>query len=619
MAKRSSRFESLRESARALWEGNLLGTGKEPSRLLKFLHFWVLVWTSFSRNRCPVRASALSYTTLLALIPTLAVALSISSLFLKSAGENQIEQFIQQLVNRMVPPANIETNAIAFVPASTNLHSGAASTNLLVVTDTNIAAAVSTAATGTNAVVDTNAVGVAASAAEGTNHLGTVTIKDERVATAQKEAAQYIHRFIQNTYSGTLGATGMFFLFITSILTLTKIEEAFNDIWGVTRGRDWLTRVVNYLTTIVFGPALLFLALGLASGPKFQKIHSMVGAAPFIALVISKVLPVLVVCLCFAVFYKLVPNTKVHFSAALIGGVLAGTCWHIYNMLGFLLVSQAVNASKIYGSLAVVVLFMGGLYIVWYTVLFGAQVAYAFQNREAYLQEKLVENVNQRGREFVALRLMTCIGQRFQRGQPLATVPEMAKELGIPSRLIQQVLQVLLNAHLVVEVSREEPAYAPGRPLEGINAHHVLMAMRATQGQELLTRDEPVRAEVYGEFARIQEAEKRTASTVSMLDLVNRAHARLELTPPSDEAEIKLTHALTPPSTKLEPIEQNEAEPIEAKSYPIPSTPVLPKKPEPTPPPPPPTQLHPIEARPAATETAPIVEPARDEDREFPL
>ena len=40
-------------------------------------------------------------------------------------------------------------------------------------------------------------------------------------------------------------------------------------------------------------------------------------------------------------------------------------------MLGFLLVSSAVNASKIYGSLAVVVLFMGGLYVVWYTVLFG--------------------------------------------------------------------------------------------------------------------------------------------------------------------------------------------------------------------------------------------------------
>src|SRR6266581_4532047 len=66
------------------------------TRLEKFVHFWVLVWRSFVRNRCPVRASALSFTTLLALIPMLAVAMSVSSMFLKSAGEEQIETFIQR-------------------------------------------------------------------------------------------------------------------------------------------------------------------------------------------------------------------------------------------------------------------------------------------------------------------------------------------------------------------------------------------------------------------------------------------------------------------------------------------------------------------------------------------
>src|SRR5262245_54602640 len=89
------------------------GTGKDDvsaldsslTRFEKFVHFWVLVWQSFVRNRCPVRASALSYITLLAMIPMLAVAMSVSSAFLKSQSEEQIENFIQRFVDNMIPAA----------------------------------------------------------------------------------------------------------------------------------------------------------------------------------------------------------------------------------------------------------------------------------------------------------------------------------------------------------------------------------------------------------------------------------------------------------------------------------------------------------------------------------
>jgi DNA-binding IscR family transcriptional regulator len=161
--------------------------------------------------------------------------------------------------------------------------------------------------------------------------------------------------------------------------------------------------------------------------------------------------------------------------------------------------------------------------------------------------------VNQRGREFVALRLMTCIGQRFERGLPPVTVPEMSRELGIPSKLIQQVLQTLLAARLVVEASGTEHGYTPARSLEAINCHHILLAMRATQGQELVTRDEPARLEVLGEFARIQAAEKEAASSVTMLALVNRTHTRLEIAPPEQKAASQETKPAPIELTKLPP------------------------------------------------------------------
>ena len=512
------------------------------SRFEKFVHFWVLVWNSFVRNRCPIRASALSFTTLLALIPMLAVGMSISSAFLKTQSETQLKSFIQQFLDYMVP--NERTALNLPMPLDESMDEP---TNSIATVESGVTNSVSEFAI-------TNAAG--AEIISGNNQP-----RDGSIVAAKKRAANVIYEFIQSTSSGGLGVVGVVFLLWTTIATLTRVEETFNDIWGVTRGRDWLSRITNYFTTTVLVPVLCLCALGLASGPRFQKTRDLLGVLPFLEPLISQLLPVLIICVTFALFYKLVPNTKVHFGAALVGGALAATGWHLFNIASIHLATRVVNASKIYGSLALVPLLMAGLWTVWAIVLFGAQVAYAYQNRESYLQERLAENVNQRGREFVALRLMTCIGQRFQRGLPPATIPEMSRELGIPSKLIAQVMQTLLAARLVVEAAGVETGYTPARPLEAINCHHILLAMRATQGQELITREEPVREEVFGEFARIQAAEKDAASSVTMLALVNRAHARLELAPPAKpenetkpgSAPVELTELPQEPATATAP------------------------------------------------------------------
>src|ERR1043166_2902376 len=103
MAEKSSRFRKMREDARAFLDERALARHDELPRLHKFAHFWLMVWRSFSRNRCPVRASALAYATLLALIPMLAVVVSITSSLLKKEGEERIDQFIVKLVASVTP------------------------------------------------------------------------------------------------------------------------------------------------------------------------------------------------------------------------------------------------------------------------------------------------------------------------------------------------------------------------------------------------------------------------------------------------------------------------------------------------------------------------------------
>ena len=504
-------------------------------RVERFTHFWVLVTRQFVRHRCLIRASALAYTTLLALIPLLAVIISVSSSLLKNQGEEQFYEAIASIAPPVTAPAH------AAVSVTTNF----------------VAAEVST-----NAVAATNAVA------------GTEVAQPELGVNTQKELARQLRNFVQNSQGATLGVTGMLVFVFIAIMMLSRIEETFNDIWGVARGRSWLWRIVLYWATITLAPLLLLTALGLTSSAHFQAGQDFFRQMPVIGNLIFKLLPLVMLWFAFALIYQIVPNTKVKFSAALAGGLLAGTLWHLNNVFGFIYVSRVVTNSQMYGKLALVPIFMLGLYFSWAILLFGAEIAYAFQNRAAYLQDKLADNVNQRGREFVALRLMTCLGQRFQNALPPPTVSEMSAELAVPSRLTQQVLRTLAVAHLVTEVAGTENAYLPARPLDAISAHDILRALRSGHGQELPLHTEPALAEVYGEFARIEEAERHAASAISLLALVQRLPAGAALAKPASNSNEIAAAPVVEPHLEPEKIEPVPA--FAAKGEPQPAPPEIP-------------------------------------------
>jgi membrane protein len=187
-----------------------------------------------------------------------------------------------------------------------------------------------------------------------------------------------------------------------------------------------------------------------------------------------------------------------------------------------LYVTRVVTYHKVYGSMATVPLFLAGVYFSWSIILLGAQVAYAYQNRRTYVQQKLAESVNQRGREFIALRLIAYIAERFQNAKAPATATQMAEELSVPLRLVSQIITVLDQASLVVQIAGEECGYAPARPINTMTAEDVLNAMRSGQGHELETAADPARQIIRTEFDAILRAERRVASSVTVQNLVER-------------------------------------------------------------------------------------------------
>ncbi len=174
--------------------------------------------------------------------------------------------------------------------------------------------------------------------------------------------------------------------------------------------------MIHYWAAITLGPLVVILVMGLAVGSQFQVAQDFIEETPVIGGLVFKMIPFFVLCGSFLLLYQLMPNTKVHWKAALVGGAVAAVLWVANGKFNALFASKVVSASKIYGSLSAIPIFLFGLYLSWTILLFGAQVSYAFQNRRAYIQEKQAESVNQRGRE---------LGQ----GQEPATREEPMREL----------------------------------------------------------------------------------------------------------------------------------------------------------------------------------------------
>jgi len=608
---RLSKLKRLREQARAFIQETGIGhvDDAKRSRLHRFAHFWLLVGKSFIRNRCPIRASALAYTTLLALIPMLAVCASIMTGFLQKQGRKPIDDVVNGFVRNVAPMLNLQVKTNASGPVATNR------VTLQIQTNTPPA----------------------------TNQLAAEGQPANAGPNQMDEVVDKINKFIDNIQSGAIGITGTIALVFVAIGLLRTIEATFNDIWGVTRGRGWIESITQYFATIAGGPLILALVIGLTNGPQFDTTKRLLGLTPFsekrvkdfpkLALRLADesnlvsaylktrfdevkksnqddihrtvdqkkaraelvhnlnriaegesiynqdrfagvklreetkallgekltgherirfnrlliedaypaeltpkrewalgsflfgLLPFVVLSLAFALLYQLMPNTRVRPQAAMVGGVVGGTLWLLNNKISFVYASKALGYSQIYGPLSIIPLFLIGLYFSWLILLFGAQVAYAFQNRQSYLQEKQAEGVNQRGREFVALRLMTRVAQCFQSGEKPPGVNPLAEALGVPSRLVSRLVQPLIQARLLVEVFDREIGYAPSRPLNQITAHDVLQALRVGQGMELETKDDGVRAPVREKFERISDAEREVAATVTLEELVREGSA----------------------------------------------------------------------------------------------
>lgn len=481
----------------------------------KFTHFWALVVRFFWKNRCQVRASALAYTTLMALVPLLAVAVSMLAIFQIDNAKNAIDHWISQLVQHVAPTLG-----------SASQQASAASREALV---TNIVSSVSNAAPslrlsdpqGAYAFQKALVTNIVSSVS---NTAPSLRLPGQQGADAfQKAVVSSIVSSVSGIRFGTIGVAAMIGLVFAAISLMRTIEAAFNDIWGVTRSRSWWNSILLYWGVLTLGPAVLALVTTSsyvrATFDQFEWMQKL----PLLGVLNTALLPIITLTIAFGLFYLLMPNTRVDPRSAAVGAAVAATLWWGNTQLGALYNTRVVTYSKIYGSLGAVPLFLLGLYFSWLILLFGSQVAYVFQNRGAYLQDRQAESIHQNGREFAALRLMTAIGMYFQRGERPPAASSLANQLGIPPKLAASLLRSLTSSGLLHETSGAEAAFVPAKPLNEVSLQSILLAIRTAHGRDLSTAEDAGRQPVTQALDAVRKAENSMASSLTLAQLVSEA------------------------------------------------------------------------------------------------
>ena len=288
--------------------------------------------------------------------------------------------------------------------------------------------------------------------------------------------------FVENMKVGILGAIGLGLLLYTVIALMQKIERSFNYTWHVRSQRRFAERVSDYLSVLVFGPVLVFSAMGItATVMQSSVVQSLLGISTLGFLINSLLVlvPYLFVIAAFTVLYVLIPNTKVRILPAAVGAIVGGILWESSGWAFASFVANSTKYTAIYSALATLIVFMIWLYVSWLILLVGAVVAFYVQNPGHLSPRQHDLRLSNILKEKLALGAMFLIGKHFYEKRSGWTLDALAHQFHIQADAMRTVLELMEQNEMLVRTQDEPPVYMPAMPLETSRVKDVLDTVRA--------------------------------------------------------------------------------------------------------------------------------------------
>jgi membrane protein len=303
----------------------------------------------------------------------------------------------------------------------------------------------------------------------------------------------FSHSFLENTKGGVVAGIGVVMLLWSVIKVLSNVELSFNAIWGITKPRSIIRKFTEYLAIMLIAPVFIILSGGITVYISSATSHVLSNDSIFYHLgsvfqILIELIPYILDWLLFTFLYLAMPNTKVEFKHAFFAGIIAGTAFQILEWTYITFQIGVVQYSAIYGSFAALPMFLVWLQSSWLIVLFGCEIAFASQNVKQYIYENEVNNISQLHKKKITLYILLVINKNFNEGKPAFTVNSLCAKLKLPVRLVQNIINELLEIGLVMEANTDKHklvGYTPARELNNLFASELIALLENKGSNEV--------------------------------------------------------------------------------------------------------------------------------------
>lgn len=278
------------------------------------------------------------------------------------------------------------------------------------------------------------------------------------------EVTRNIIMFVENVRVDVLGFVSLGVLLYTVLNMMQKIESAFNFIWNVSEGRKLATRVSDYLFALIVSPLLIFLSVGITSYINtnfFERYLESLSFGGTILQVVGTIFAFAFMSMAFAFAYRFIPNTRVHFAPAFIGGMMTTIIW---KAMGVIFQSFFANSSSneiIYLAFFTIILVMIFIYLGWLVLLTGSSIAYYLQNPGRIRTGRERPRLSIVEYESCVLSVAYLIIQRFQKQQRPWSANELTNYLQLNGIVMDDVIDTLLGIGFIIPTNQDPQRFLP--------------------------------------------------------------------------------------------------------------------------------------------------------------